>query len=267
MKARVRYVHWHAEEAQSRGARLAALGYAVACDPIEGAAWKSFARAPDADVVVMDLERLPAHGRQVALYLQQTSATRRIPLIFLGGAREKVARLRAELPGAAFTTWRGIGAALRRALATPAPDPAPPAPTPSRAASGAAGDSGTPLPKKLGIQADMRVGLHRAPADFAATLGALPDGVRLLRDPRSACDLDLLFCARAADLTRAATLAQRLGRGGLWLCWPKKASGVRTDVSDASVRAAGLATGLVDVKVCAVDATWSGLRFVRRKAR
>jgi hypothetical protein len=90
-----------------------------------------------------------------------------------------------------------------------------------------AGYSGTPLPKKLGIQPGMRVGLHRAPV----------------------------------------VLAPRVGRGGLWICWPKKASGIQTDVSDADVRAAGLASGLVDVKVCAVDATWSGLRFVRRKAR
>jgi hypothetical protein len=131
----------------------------------------------------------------------------------------------------------------------------------------AAGYSGTPLPKKLGIKAGMKVGLVGAPPDFAQTLGALPAGVRLMPAPRGACDLILLFCAQRAALAKAAALAERAGAGGLWICWPKKSSGVVTDVSDAAVREAGLATGLVDVKVCAVDATWSGLRFLRRKAR
>lgn len=259
MKTRIRYVHWHEEEARERAARLAARGWEVLCDRIEGQAWKSFARQPDAAAVVIDLERLPSHGRQVALFLSENKATRRIPLVFLGGAPEKLERLRAELPGARFANWRGAAAAIRRALAAPPPDPAPP---PARARY-----SDTPLPKKLGIRAGMRVGLHAAPADFPAVLGALPEEVALLRAPRGACDLELLFCARAADLARVPTLGGRIGAGGLWLCWPKKTSGVVTDLSDAAVRAAGLAAGLVDVKVCAVDATWSGLRFLRRKRR
>lgn len=130
---------------------------------------------------------------------------------------------------------------------------------------GSSGYSGTPLPKKLGIKSGMRVGLHGAPEGFEETLGTLPSHATLIRRPRTACDLELLFCARAAGLRRTAALAKRVGAGGLWICWPKKASGIVTDIGDSQVRAAGLATGLVDVKVCAVDATWSALRFLRRR--
>lgn len=258
-KPRIRLVHWNEEEARERAARLEALGFAVLVGRIDGPEWARFAKRPDADAVVVDLSRLPSHGRRVGIYLRDTKATRGIPLVFLGGEPEKVAKARAELPHATFAAWRGAKGAIAKALARRGAEP-PPAPA-------RAGYSGTPLPQKLGIRPGMRVGLHRAPPEFAQTLGALPEGAALLAEPRTRCDLDLLFCARAAELKRAAALAKRAGSGGLWICWPKKASGVATDASDAKVRAAGLAAGLVDVKVCAVDATWSGLKFLpRRKA-
>lgn len=133
-------------------------------------------------------------------------------------------------------------------------------------APAAAGYSGTPLPRKLGIRPGARVALVGAPPDARAVLGELPDGVRLLT--RLARDLDVvvLFVDRLADLRRrlpAARAAIRID-GGLWIAWPKRSSGVATDLTDAVVREVGLATGLVDNKVCAIDATWSGLRFVVR---
>ena len=133
---------------------------------------------------------------------------------------------------------------------------------------GTAGYSGTPLPKKLGIRPGSRLLLCDAPSGFEATLGDLPEGVQLRRDLRGSepFDVILLFARDAAALARRlepcrARLAET---GGLWLAWPKKASGLATDLSDGAVRAVGLATGLVDNKVCAVDDTWSGLRFVVR---
>ncbi|MCB9896470.1 MAG: DUF3052 domain-containing protein [Planctomycetes bacterium] len=129
-----------------------------------------------------------------------------------------------------------------------------------------AGYSGTPLPKKLGIKPGARVGLLGAPDDFERTLGSLPPDVSLVRRPRGACDLLLWFVTRHADLARGVTsLAQRTGRDGVWICWPKKASGVATDVTQDAVRALGLAHGLVDYKIAAIDATWSGLKFAVRK--
>jgi hypothetical protein len=129
-----------------------------------------------------------------------------------------------------------------------------------------AGYSGTPLPKKLGLRAGQRIALVGAPASFPATLGPLPEGATLAPGSRERLDLALLFATRAATLTRDfARLAERLTpAGALWVAWPKKAAKVDTDLSDGVVRRIGLDAGLVDVKVCAIDEVWSGLKFVRR---
>jgi hypothetical protein len=129
-----------------------------------------------------------------------------------------------------------------------------------------AGYSGTPLPKKLGIRAGARVALVGAPTGFAATLRPLPAGVSISDQPMGPLDVILLFVtARAALEREVAGLAGALdSRGGLWTMWPKRASGVATDLAEQVVRDIGLAAGLVDNKVCAVDEVWSGLRFVVR---
>jgi hypothetical protein len=128
-----------------------------------------------------------------------------------------------------------------------------------------AGYSGTPLPRKLGIKAESRVLLAGAPDGFG--LGEVPAGAVLHRRPGpGAYDVILAFCPDLAALRRQFTpLAQRLTTAGaLWIAWPKKASGVRTDLTENVVRDHGLAAGLVDVKVAAVDPTWGGLKFVVR---
>jgi hypothetical protein len=130
-----------------------------------------------------------------------------------------------------------------------------------------AGYSAAPLAQKLGIKPHSRLLLSRAPAGFS--IPDLPDGVVAKRRPAAdPYDTILLFAVTQAELTRAFTAAA--GRltvaGGLWVCWPKKASGLQRDLTETQVRAIGLDAGLVDIKVCAVDETWSGLRFVRRLA-
>ena len=130
-----------------------------------------------------------------------------------------------------------------------------------------AGYSGTPLPRKLGIKPGARVGLIRPPDDLAETLGELPDGaVAGPFGPGRPFDVVLCFCRTSKELARdLPRLPARLDpAGGLWIAWPKRSSGVATDLGEAEVRARGLATGLVDNKVCAIDDTWSGLRFVVR---
>ena len=128
------------------------------------------------------------------------------------------------------------------------------------------GYSGTPLPKKLGIQPDARVAVLRAPEGFDATLGKLPAGVTLRTRARRPLDVIVSFTANERDLRhRFATLARALDpASGLWIAWPKRASGIPTDLDGNVVREVGLAAGLVDNKVCAIDETWSGLRFVVR---
>ena len=129
-----------------------------------------------------------------------------------------------------------------------------------------AGYSGTPLPKKLEIKENTRVATVGAPADFAKTLGALPAGAKLQRGLAAPRDLTIWFVTSRkqleGDLRR---VAPPKGEGSLWVAWPKKASGVKTDVTEDVLREVILPQGMVDRKVCAIDETWSGLLFSWRR--
>jgi hypothetical protein len=129
-----------------------------------------------------------------------------------------------------------------------------------------AGYSGTPLPQKLGIKPGARLALVRAPEGFERVLNPLPEGVRLRTQARGAQDVVLFFATRRAELDRRFDALARTiePAGGLWIAWPKRTACVATDLREGIVRELGLAHGLVDNKVCAVDDTWSGLRFVYR---
>src|ERR1051325_5568729 len=129
-----------------------------------------------------------------------------------------------------------------------------------------AGYSGTPLVKKLGIKPGARVALVNAPDDFEVTLGVLPDNVKFVKSTAKSLDLILCFVLSERILLRDfAKLAQRLiSNGMIWIAWPKKSSGVATDLTFESVQRIGLDAGLVDVKICAIDDTWSVVNFVYR---
>ena len=139
-----------------------------------------------------------------------------------------------------------------------------------KAAPATAGYSGTPLPKKLGIKEGSIVGLIGAPKEIKGILGALPAGVKLQREPRlpRPCDVVLCFAKQRKELVPRMKKAMRVSAdSGLWLIWPKKSSGVASDLSEDVVRNMGLAAGWVDFKVCAIDFTWSGHAFARRGAK
>ena len=129
-----------------------------------------------------------------------------------------------------------------------------------------AGYSGTPLVKKLGIKEGSRVALVNAPENFQTELGDLPDNVKFMKSTTKSLDLILFFVLSERILARDfAKLAARLTSNGMiWIAWPKKSSGVATDLTFERVQRIGLDDGLVDVKICAIDDTWSGLKFVYR---
>lgn len=255
----VRLVHWKPDEAPPRIAALRAAGYRVAFDPFDPPRLLKELRGRPPDAVVIDLDRLPSHGRDVGVWLRTTKATRRVPIVFAGGAPDKVMRARQSLPDAVFTPWSRIRTALRRGIAHPPAEPVVPA-------SALAAYSGTPLPRKLGIREGSTVGLLGAPPGFPATLGDLPAGARLRIPARGRSDLTVWFVRSLRDLRGGiARVARRTEDGPLWIAWPKQSSGVAADLTQPAVRAAGLAHGLVDYKICAIDATWSGLLFRRRK--
>lgn len=138
----------------------------------------------------------------------------------------------------------------------------------TREAGPAAGYSGTPLVRKLGIKAGMSCAAINAPRHYRSLLVGLPDDVTILDRATSGHDLVHVFVRARQDLVELLqTLRARIAPNGMiWVSWPKKASRVETDVTEDVVRAAALSARLVDVKVCAVDETWSGLKLVIRKA-
>lgn len=135
-------------------------------------------------------------------------------------------------------------------------------------ASPAAGYSGTPLTKKLGIKPGTRLCALHAPPHYAELLAPLPEGVPINTAFTPDADLVHLFVTLRIDLERELARLRPIIRTDamIWVSWPKKASKVATDIGEDTIRAVALPMGLVDVKVCAVDAVWSGLKLVIRKA-
>jgi hypothetical protein len=130
-----------------------------------------------------------------------------------------------------------------------------------------AGYSGTPLLQKLGIKPGVEVHLVDPPKGYLASLGPLPEGARVVSRQSAGTDLVHVFASRKADLARALRACRKKLKptGMIWVSWPKKSAKVATDVTEHTIRELAFPLGLVDVKVCAVDEVWSGLKLVVRK--
>ena len=262
MRHSIRLIHWNAAEAEAKAEELRAAGYVVNGDVFDGpSALRTMRENPPAALVI-DLTRSPSKGRDVGSAVRHYRSTRKVPLVFVEGDPEKVDRIKELLPDAVYTTWVQIRSSLKEAMANPPSDPV-------ATRSLLAGYSGTPLPKKLGIKASLSVTLINAPAGFQKALGRLPEGAVLRKRPGRQSNVVIWFTSSRKDLEErlekiADTMAEK---GKLWIAWPKKASGVVSDLTQKDVREVGLSKGLVDYKVCSIDATWSGLLFSRRKSR
>lgn len=132
-----------------------------------------------------------------------------------------------------------------------------------------AGYSGTPLWKKLGLRAGLTVLTINAPRNYRKLLSGLPKGITFVTDAEPSIPFVHLFTSSALELAVClSTLKRGLAPDGvIWVSWPKKTSGVATDITEDTIRDVALPLGLVDVKVCAVDETWSGLKLVVRKSK
>lgn len=208
-------------------------------------------------VFLIDLSRQPSNGGAVGAVLRQSKMSRHVPIVFVGGAPEKVARVRETLPDAVYCEWDDIASALKEALRNAPDQPVVP--------STMAGYSGTPLAKKLGIKEGTALTLLNMPQGFLTKL-PLPENLSISQRPAKAHRV-MLFVRDTAELHRhfdKAVSCVDTG-GGLWIAWPKKASGLATDLDANSVRDTGLAAGWVDYKVCAIDETWSGFLFAPQK--
>jgi CheY-like chemotaxis protein len=255
--ARVRLIHWNGPEGRERRVFLTSLGHEAEYDDLDGPALGRRLRAGSPDAFVIDLSRQPSHGREVAMALRTLKSTRGVPIVFVDGDPEKVASLKALLPDATYTTWGRLKTALPRAMAHAPVSPIVP---PSSIYSG------KPAVEKIGVKERMQVCLVGAPPRFAETLTPLPPKVKFSAKAESTADLFLCFVRSARELAaHFASLAPVADRQTLWMIWPKKASGVKSDLNGNVVRETGLASGWVDFKICSIDDTWSGLAFKRRR--
>jgi len=258
---RVALIHWNATEARDRAALLHSLGYVVSArrqPPPE--LIRSLAKAPPAAIVI-DLSRSPSQGRDLAVLLRQRTGTRCTPLVIAGGEGEAVRRVRKLLPDATFANWDRIAGALKRAVARRVARPVVPG-------SAFAACAGRPLVRKLGVRGGTQIALLRPLPAFLQTLGTLPDGVRIRKGYPGSADIVIWFARSPSELERRiASLAAGLGKSVMWIAWPKGGSAAAGDLTQAIVRRARLAAGLVDYKICSIDADWSALLFKRRQGK
>jgi CheY-like chemotaxis protein len=256
--AKVLLVHWNEKEAKERARILKALGHKteILFDPEKPSLGR--VRESPPDLFLIDLSRLPSQGREIAGYFRRAKATRNLPILFMGGDADRVGNARKLIPDAEFAQWDEIKPGIQQAIRNRPENPVVP--------TTMAGYSGSPLPKKLGIRENCSVVLVNAPERFERKLKPLPAGVEFVEDGKGA-NVAVLFAKSEAELVRDFQLLLKTlpEKTALWIAWPKKASGVRTDVTENLIREFALDAGWVDYKVCAIDETWSGLCFARKK--
>ena len=208
--------------------------------------------------LVLDLDKTPSRGREIAIALRTSKSARHIPILFAGGLPEKVERIRAEIPDVYFAEWKDASRRLDEVLKQPQVMPAA---VPHR------DYSATRLPKKLGVRARMRVALLGAPDGFDEMLGDLPEGALLGNRINADTELALCFVRSWAELSGTVDLlAAQLPIGAsVWIVYPKRVARQASDLNENVVRDAGLGAGLVDYKVCSIDSAWSALKFAHRK--
>ncbi len=258
MGGRVQLIHWNAAEAETRSETLRSAGYDVDHRQLTPAVLRNLRRDPPSAVVI-DLSRLPSQGRDLAVALRCSKPTRQVPLVFVGGEPAKVARFKREIPDAVFSEWSRVRGAVKRAIAHPPSDPHVPA-------SVFAGYQKTPLLRKLGIKKNMVVALVGAPEGFDLKLGTLPQGVTLKHHSRGRRDLTIWFVkSRGVLASRIVRMGEFADGGGLWIAWPKQAGKMGGDLTQNLVHQFAVDAGLVEYKIAAIDESWAGMRFTRRR--
>jgi CheY-like chemotaxis protein len=252
--ARALVIHYDPDEAATLAGRIRRDGFEADVYPVRGAGALGRVREAPPDVVVIDLMRMPSYGRAMGALLREQKSTRRMPLVFIQGDPEKTRLVRKVLPDAFFTPVSRLGASLAKALTAPPRDPVLPDAT------------RVPPAGKLRIREGSTVCLLHAPAGFRARLDPLPERVRFQAAPDGA-EITLLFVKSAARLGRELpALARNLGPGrALWVVWPKRTSGVASDITMPRIIEFCTSLGLSPNKLCAVDQTWSAIGISRRK--
>ena len=253
--ARVRLFHWKAEEAKPLLTLLKAAGYSVDFGPVS--TYREIRLSPP-DAIIIDLSRMPSHGREIGVYVRGSKATRHVPILFVGGEPEKIEVVRRVLPDAVYTPASRLRSALRTAIANPPENPLKPAQMMDRWGT-------RTTAQKLGIAENSRVFVIDPPSGYARAIGDLPEGASFEEESAEACKVALWFVHGIAEfhaaLPRMRTLA---ARSRLWILWRKsKQDGLNGNI----IRAGAIDVGLVDYKICSINETWSAMVFAVKKVK
>ncbi len=252
--SRIRLLHWKSEEAQAAVQLLESGGFQVDYDAEYSSSRMREWRLNPPTAFVIDLTRLPSHGREIAIALRQSPRTRHVPIVFCGGEAEKLERIREALPDAAYCTTKNLLKTLK--AARPLDMPAQPAAMMNRFGHRTAA-------QKLGIIQGTKVTALNAPRNVCKILGELPAGAEITEQDGA---LTLCFVHSVdevrSDISRVRDLAATTK---LWILWSKKGSTSHAGVTERLVREIGIDLGLVDYKICSINSVWSGMLFARRK--
>jgi hypothetical protein len=252
--AHVRLFHWNAEEARPLLTVLQAAGHLVHYQ--ERFALPREHRESVPDAYLIDLSRLPSHGREVGVYLRSRKRTRHIPIVFIAGTPDKIEYVRRAIPDAVYTPASRVRSAIKSAIANPPLNPVKP---------GHERWSNRTTAQKLGIAKDQQVAVIDPPSGYTQAIGELPEGAYFDEDATQACAVTLWFVHGVPDFHAALPRMRKLAAGTkLWLLWRKNK---RDGLDGNLIRAGCAAVGLVDYKICSVSDTWSGMVFAVKKMR
>jgi CheY-like chemotaxis protein len=207
------------------------------------------------DAVVIDLNRRPSRGKEVAIALRGAKSTRHIPIVFVEGAPEKVEAIRQLLPDAVYTIWPKLPAALKKLR--PVANPVVPKQMMDRY-------MGRTTAQKLGIKESSTVTVVNPPRNYAQVLGEMPPNVEIVEGAGTVAPVTVCFAHDREALPEILDLGRRIAdKTKFWICWQK---GKKTGFNDIPIRNSAVALGLVDYKVCSLDSTWSGMVFALKKS-
>jgi hypothetical protein len=255
---RVRIIHWRPEEARPLIDAVRGAGFEPEYDgDANGPGISRAIRASLPDAVAIDLSRLPSHGREVGIWLRGLKYTRHIPLVFVNGEKEKLERVRRDLPDAIYTTTEGVGAALKSACRRKVRDAVVPAQMMDRYKEKTTAE-------KLGVKPGSSIAVVNGPRGYAAILGPLPESVEVIEDPEEVHPVTVWFIVDEAALLEALPRMRSIaGKTKLWIIWRK---GPQGRISQNAIRETAIDAGLVDYKICSLDGQWSGILFARKKS-
>ncbi len=250
---RARIIHWRPEEAGPLLQAVRTAGYEPDYgNEIDGGSVTRAISQNPPDVLIIDLSRLPSHGREVAVWLRGRKSTRHIPIVFVGGASDKVSAIRQLLPDATYTTLEELGGVA----VTESRQPVVPLQMMDRY-------KGRTAAQKMGVRPGSTVGVIDPPRDYRTVLGTLPEGAELIEDSTGPQPVTIWFLHEPepflASLRHMRALASKTK---LWLLWRK---GSNNGISQNFVRESAIDAGLVDYKICSIDGHWSAIALARRK--